>query len=152
MDKEKIVQKLDKYVKNINSCFSVDNGDGDLTLNINGCYIAYFLNFDVNKYIIDTTGNNYSDVIDVINFCIIKKFYDKSVELLKNEKKYTIKVLRDDNTSFLNYCEELEKYILANALNDDGYKVTFTQSEIEALKQRDDIAIDWNKAIIKEVK
>ncbi|MEY8295019.1 hypothetical protein [Limosilactobacillus caviae] len=34
----------------------------------------------------------------------------------------------------------------------DHVKTRFTQAEIDELKQRDDLAIDWYKAIIKEVK
>lgn len=151
MTKEEIVQELDKYVKNINTCFSVDGKDGDLTLNMNGIYIAYFLNFEFNKYIIDTTENNYYDIIDVINFDIIKKFYDKAVELLKKSRVlYTVQAIKNDTFSFLNYCYENSKYIFANKCDGGLYKTSFTQSEIEALKQRDDIAIDWDKAIIKE--
>ena len=33
----------------------------------------------------------------------------------------------------------------------DQYTAKFTQAEINNLKQRDDIAIDWDKVIIKPV-
>lgn len=150
MNKEKIVQELDTYVKTIDSCFSVNDGDGDLTLNINGSYIAYFLNFNVNKYIIDTTGNDYGGIIDVINFDIIKKFYDKAVDLLNEyEQQYSVQVI-DNEFGYLNINMIKHQYLISDNIVRGAYKTTFTQSEIEALKQRDDIAIDWDKAIIKE--
>lgn len=43
----------------------------------------------------------------------------------------------------MTFCDDIEN---------DYIKTRFTQSEIDELKQRDDLAIDWNKAIIKEVR
>ncbi len=43
----------------------------------------------------------------------------------------------------MTFCDDIET---------DHVKTRFTQSEIDELKQRPDLAIDWNKAIIKEAK
>ena len=41
--------------------------------------------------------------------------------------------------------------IISNLCEGSGYKTKFTQAEINELKQRDDLAIDWDKVIIKPV-
>lgn len=45
-----------------------------------------------------------------------------------------------------------EEFILDGDANSIPYhKTQFTQTEIDEFKQRDDIAIDWDKAIIEPV-
>lgn len=66
------------------------------------------------------------------------------------EKEYTVQVFPVDD-GYLNLDDDGCVY------TDDfdqisGTRTQFTQSEIEKFKQRDDIAIDWNKAKIEEVK
>ena len=75
-----------------------------------------------------------------------------ALEKAKQEnKKYTIKVLGDNDKAFLN----LKTFDYSVTFNDDwdtpSMKTHFTKQEIEQLKQRNDIAIDWDKAIIEEV-
>lgn len=151
MNKEKIVRELDKYVNTIDSCFNVDDKDDDLNLRIGDSLVFYFCKFNINRpYFVSCTNR---ESLALIKFNIIKKFYDKVVELLKkNEELYTVQAIKNDTCSFLNYCYEVSKYIFGDKQNGEGYKTRFAKSEIEALKQRDDIAIDWDKAIIKEVK
>lgn len=67
-----------------------------------------------------------------------------------SEQKYTVKVIKGDKLGYLNirvdgivFLDD-DKNIIPN-------QTFFTQKEIDELKQRDDLAIDWNKAIIKPV-
>lgn len=150
MNKSYIAKELDEYVKDIDSFFRV-NDDGDLNLLLGEEYIAAFRDFKSDKFMIFLLGFQTSK--KVIETEAIKKFYDKAVDILrKNEKNYTVKVIKGDEGSYLNYSYELGKYIFSDDVNGKGYKTRFRKSQIKALKQRDDIAIDWNKAIIKEVK
>lgn len=68
------------------------------------------------------------------------------------EKKYTIQVTANSDDAYLNYHERSNHINFCDDIETDHVKTRFTQSEIDELKQRDDLAIDWNKAIIKEVK
>ena len=67
-----------------------------------------------------------------------------------SKKKYTVQVL-NDSKSFLNKGRCSNHCFLGEAIEDVVYQSHFTQAEIDELKQRDDIAIDWDKAIVKEV-
>ena len=68
------------------------------------------------------------------------------------EKKYTIQVIANDNSAYLNCYKENNRMAFYDDIETDHVKTRFTQSEIDKLKQRPDLAIDWNKAIIKEAK
>ena len=69
-----------------------------------------------------------------------------------SEQKSTVQVAKSDETSFLNINEndKTDAYF-ADEEQCGGYQTHFTQAEIDQLKQRDDLAIDWGKAIIKPV-
>lgn len=160
MNKEKIVEELNKLVREIDEDFRIENEPyacGSLILVACGKWICWFSNFDKNDFNINTTPKKDSVECQqvIAKTGIINKFYTKAVELLGNyEPKYTVQVSQseygflykrdgglDDLT--LNTLDELETY-------QEGAK--FTQSEIKKLKKCNDLAIDWNKAIIKEVK
>lgn len=150
MTKEKIVQELDTYVKNIDSLFSVDDEDDDLNLKFDDDLICYLLDFKIKHFSMCSCTEKESLI--VVKYNIIKKFYDKAVDVIrKNENKYTVQLIENDKGSFLNYIVKNGYYCFSSRIEYDGYKTRFTESEIEALKERDDIAIDWDKAIIKEV-
>jgi hypothetical protein len=66
------------------------------------------------------------------------------------EKKYTVQVFPAD-VGYLNldddgciYTDDLDPF--------DDTRTQFSKQDIDSFKQRDDIAIDWNKAKIEEVK
>lgn len=73
-----------------------------------------------------------------------------------SDKKYAIKVFRGDYPVYF-----LDKYLAFNretgapviSTNDDdsGWRASFTKKEIEELKKRDDIAVDWDKVELEEV-
>lgn len=69
----------------------------------------------------------------------------------QNEQKYMIQVIRGDY-GFLNKAR-FDKQVRCDSCKETAiFKTKFTKQEIEQLKQRNDIAIDWGKAIIKAVK
>lgn len=150
MNKEKIIQELDTYVKNIDSRFSVDDEDNDLELRLDDGLICYLSDFKIKYFYICSCTEKESLI--VVKYNIIKKFYDKAVDLLNEyEQQYSVQVI-DNEFGYLNINIIKHQYLISDNIVRGAYKTTFTESEIEALKQRDDIAIDWDKAIIKEVK
>ena len=68
------------------------------------------------------------------------------------EKKYTIQVTANSDDAYLNYHERSNHINFCDDIETDHVKTRFTQTEIDELKQRPDLAIDWDKAIIKEAK
>lgn len=148
MNKEKIVEELNEYIKGLNPKLSVKRDrDDDLVLRYNRIRQAWFCEFNRDRFTLHVDSE--------LGALFIKegyltKFYNKAVELLKqNEKKYTIKVVNNDR-GYLFFDDIAKEYSFANK-NNKFFKSYFTQSEIEELKQQADVAIDWNKAIIKEV-
>lgn len=67
--------------------------------------------------------------------------------------KYTVQALRENTNSCLTKTNGGDFYFSQGKVMYDAYgdQHAFTKQEIEELKQRDDIAIDWDKAIIKPV-
>lgn len=151
MNKEEIVEMLDNYVQGINEKFMVKEDGADLCVYVNGNPFAGFANFD--KTLFQIWPSNGQGIL-IAQTGIIQKFYMKACELLENlgEKKYTIQVIKNNEGSFLNLERERGKYTFWTKFNIPSYQFQFTKKEIEKLKQRQDVAIDWDKAIIKEVK
>lgn len=147
MDKERIVNELNNYVQAIDKQFSVEYYGGNLNLDYNDFNIACFSYFYEKEFRVSPLSFETAKLIFDNN--ILKLFYDKAFELLnESEKKYTIKVVNNDR-GYLFFDDIAKEYSFANK-NNKFFKSYFTQSEIEQLKQRDDIAIDWDKAIIEE--
>lgn len=101
-----------------------------------------------NDRIINTASNGYYGTIK----------NHKELEILRealglkkhSEQKYTVQIL-SNYKGFLN-CEREEKYYTTDTNEESLYfKTHFTQAEIDELKRRPDLAIDWNKAIISPV-
>lgn len=83
---------------------------------------------------------------------VIQRLLDTPVEERFPESKYTVQVLADYDESFLNVGKDDGFAFFKDEVEAGSVQTQFTQAEIDELKQRDDLAIDWNKAIIKEVK
>ena len=68
------------------------------------------------------------------------------------EQKYTVQILINDSQGFLNVDKtDNNDCFLSDSSDDPDYQAQFTQTEIDKLKRRPDLAIDWNKAIISLV-
>ena len=87
--------------------------------------------------------------------------YDEFLEITRqrqrqsSDKKYAIKVLktesmpRDSRYLNVNY---RRNFVAFEDKEDFGeWRASFTEREIEELKKRDDIAIDWDKVELEEV-
>ncbi len=81
---------------------------------------------------------------------VIHWLQDIEVNGITEPKKYNVQVLLC-NEGFLNQIVGDESFCLGTHYEDGSVKTGFTKSEIEEFKQRDDIAIDWDKAVIKPV-
>ncbi|WP_323064828.1 hypothetical protein [Limosilactobacillus reuteri] len=83
---------------------------------------------------------------------VVQRLLDTPVKDRFPEKKYTIQVIANSDDCYLNYGKSTNRMIFCDDVETDYVKTRFTQSEIDELKQRPDLAIDWDKAIIKEAK
>lgn len=66
--------------------------------------------------------------------------------------KYNIQVTANDYLGYLNYWLGGKRFVFGESNDTESRQASFTKDEINELKKRDDVAIDWDKAIIKEVK
>lgn len=162
MNKEEIIKELDELVKELDKDFKVVKEPyncGELVLSCCGNWICWFCNFDKYNFHINISGrhNPQEDQETIAKTGVINKFYTRAVELLTEyEPKYTVQVF-PQNRGYLNVIHDFEPS--KDVAYDIGWpedrssltRTEFTQSEIEGLKKRDDLAIDWGKAIIKEV-
>lgn len=99
---------------------------------------------------------------------LINPFVDLDAEFLKLQgvlkdirdngitepKRYTVRTLKDESSSYLiimPFDNHSAFYGTIEQAKACGDQYSFTQAEMDNLKKRDDIAIDWNKAVIKPV-
>lgn len=158
MNKEKIVEELNKWLDEEfdtqYKCVSV-SGDLSLAFCINGniyTYVAWFKGFRRDRFYFDDGGSDFKINIQLIKDNVIRKFYDKTIELMSEyEPKYTVQVIKGNESAYLNYSSVTKRFGFLNSETFGSVKTEFTKSEIEEFKKRDDLAVDWDKAVIKEV-
>lgn len=154
MDRKEIVKELNNYVKSIDSDFSVELWfKTDLVLVLKDSSIATFNEFDPNNFTIDEMDKYLAPTIAKTR--IINKFYKKGYEILdKRIDKYTVKIT--DNSENYLHASSCNNYncFRFKPLNElpSWWVYKFTKQEIESFKKRDDLAIDWDKAIIEKAK
>lgn len=154
VDKEKIVSQLQQKMneKYINT--EVLEHCGALALKVEGEIIAQFNDWDPDNYIMSGS----SEIIEkILNTDILLDFYRYGRKALKKPiKKYTIKVLKgkaaEEGCNYLNVNYKTNIISFGTNIAFDDWKASFTKNEIEELKKRDDIAIDWDKAELEEAK
>lgn len=151
MNREKIVEELNEWVKKeFGPLFSVKD-DPDLTLYVNERYVAWFVSFSKDRFRFNSS--NVGDVnVELIQKNVIEKFYLRGVELItKNESKYMIQVLPGFYGYLYKVSGDINNIVVDEIQGDDMDNNLFTNSEIEELKKHHDVAVDWDKAIIKKV-
>ena len=81
------------------------------------------------------------DIIDLVDWWKKKQ----------SEQKYTVKVLEDDGAFLIKTPNGSFYFGTLSTADAYGDQNGFTQAEIEKLKHCDDLAIDWDKAIIEPI-
>lgn len=110
--------------------------------------MSIYANEELNNYTVCMVNGSEHDVT-----------YDEFLEITGqrqlSDKKYTVKVLKKGiaamDSRYLNV--DFQDNLVAFADKEDfgNWRASFTKKEIEELKKRDDIAIDWNKVELEEV-
>ena len=153
MDKKEIIKELNDFVKDINSNFSVDLWfKTDIVLVFHNLDIAIFNESDPNNFTIGEINEDLAPTIAKTG--IINKFYKTAYKVLnKYIDKYTVRIT-NGTESYLhaNSMVDYKDVCFDNLINYSSVWVNkFTKEEIESFKKRDDLAIDWDKAIIEKV-
>lgn len=153
MNKKEIIKELNNYVKDIDSDFSVELWfKTDIVLVFHNLDIAIFNESDPNNFTIGEINEDLAPTIAKTG--IINKFYKKAYKVLnKYIDKYTVRIT-NGTESYLhaNSLVDYKDVCFDNLINYSSVWVNkFTKEEIESFKKRDDLAIDWDKAIIEKV-
>lgn len=154
MNKKEIVRELNNYVKGIDSDFSVELWfKNDIVLVFGDFNIATFNEFDIDNFTIEEMDSHIASTVAKTR--IINKFYKKAYEVLdKRIDKYTVKITKSlENYLHASSCNNYSSFCFKSLHELPSWWVyKFTKQEIESFKKRDDLAIDWDKAIIEKVK
>lgn len=148
--KDEIQAKLNDYIQRINSSFSVVDTMGSLSLiyTKSRYVISDFRFYSKDNFTVYGFGGDYARY----SLDVIEAFHDKAVELLEQKApKYTVQVIKDSEWGYLNLDLNEGDYTVDDKNNGGSYQTHFTKSEIENLKKNNDLAIDWDKAVIEEV-
>lgn len=81
----------------------------------------------------------------------VEDFRKTPINLRSKLKKYTIQVLIGNSLGYLKYYLPDKEFGIGSSIDSDDYRIAFTKDEIEEIKKRDDIAVDWDKVELREV-
>ena len=154
MNKEKIMSQLQQKMQETYIHAEVSEYWGALALKAEGQDIPWFRDWDPDDYIMEC-GTKLTEW--ALSNDILLEFYKEGRKLLRKlVKRYTVQIFPNER-GYLRVDHESEtsdevSYSIGWP-ETIGYltQTEFTKSEIEELKKRDDIAIDWNKAELEEV-
>lgn len=145
--------EAEKQIKTLSSEYEIDMSDGDFNViynrNVELIYVDGYERYklDINSYYKESFSNMpFSSMLYMILSELAMTPLDERVE----EKKHYVKIC-DGYSGYLNIDNFTGKMSVANMSEDNRFKTKFTDKEIEQLKQRDDIPLDWNKVNFDEV-
>lgn len=154
MDKEKIMSQLQQKMSKKYLNTEIVEYYASLALKVEGEVIAWFTNWDPDVYIMKC-GPELTE--QALSNDILLNFYKEGRKLLRKlVKRYTVQIFPNER-GYLRVDHESETSDEASysiGWPEAMYYLTqtqFTKSEIEELKKRDDIAIDWDKVELEEV-
>lgn len=152
-----MTMKIDEFIKKVNQVKGTvaSRKNDDIMVGSEGRELIYQIPEDATNFIeIETwvTSNRlyWTKPDREYLSTLIEEFLHTPVKERFPGKKYTVQVFPVDD-GYLNMDDN--GYVCTDDIDQIcGTRTQFTQQEIDSFKQRDDIAIDWNKAKIKEAK
>lgn len=153
MDKGKIMNELQQEMGKAYCGVEILERNGALALKVDGEAVAWFDNWNPDEYIISCGPKL---IEKVLRTDILLEFYKEGRKALKNTfKKYTIKVFTGSYPThfvdrYLVFNRETRIPLISSDDSDSKWQAHFTKEEIEALKNQDNIAIDWDKVELEE--
>ena len=144
--------EAEKQIKALSSEYDIDMVDGDFNVvhnsNVELIYVDGYERYklSINSYCKKSFSNMpFSSMLYMILAELAVTPLDERVE----EKKKYVKVY-DSRAGYLNIDNFTGKMSVSDVFECDGIKTKFTYKDIEELKQRDDIPLDWNKVAFEE--
>lgn len=81
----------------------------------------------------------------------VEDFRKTPIKLRSKLKKYTIQVLIGNSLGYLKYYLLDKEFDIGRIEKSNNYQISFTKDEIEEIKKRNDIAVDWDMVELREV-
>lgn len=106
---------------------------------------------DCDDFLSISTINQMLLANQMVGMAMYRDSLHKRIKLAEGDSEYTVQVLPNDD-GFLNKDIGDGVYFLYDNEGDGKYQTHFTQSEIDEMKKRKDLAIDWDRVIIEPVK
>lgn len=142
-----------QQIKALSNKYSIDMDkfSGYFNINYKGVEIA-FVNGD-SEYGIGVWNSKYFYKLPFSNklYMILSELAMTPLEKRVEEKKYYAHVFKGQN-GYLNIFAFDGEIAFGSNVEINGFKTRFTSSEIEELKQRNDVPLDWNKVELEGVK
>ena len=141
-----------KQIEELSSKYDIDMEDGDFNVLYNGKTYAAYVSYDYEYGLHVENKRTFSKLpFSRKLYMILAELAITPLDERVEEKKYYVKIF-DGELGYLNI-----DISTGNMTTDDVYetvtvKTEFTDKEIEQLKQRDDIPLDWNKVTLEEAK
>jgi len=138
--KQQITALSNKY------SIDMDKFSGYFNINYKGVEIA-FVNSD-SEYSVGVWNSKYFHKLPFSNklYMILSELAMTPLDKRVEAKKYYVKVFGD----YLNFNATTSHAFLFDNTDTEYVKTSFTLKEIEQLKQRDDIPLDWKKVKLEE--
>lgn len=139
-------------IEQLSSKYSIDMSDGDFNVvykrRWGGAYVNGHERYTFTIYDEDVFPKiPYSNKL----YMILAELAMTPLDKRKEDKKYFIHVFKGED-GYLNIVNNVINRIeIIDNRSADGFKTEFTNDEINQLKKRDDVPLDWDKVTLEEV-
>lgn len=141
-----------KQIKALSSKYDIDVSDGDFNVVYrergNTAYVAGYERYTFTIYDEDIFPKlPFSNKL----YMILAELAMTPLDKREEDKKYFIHVFKGED-GYLNIVNNVINRIeIIDNRSADGFKTEFTNDEINQLKKRDDVPLDWDKVTLEEV-
>lgn len=144
--------EAEKQIKTLSSDYEIDMSDGDFNViynrNVELIYVDGYERYklDINSYYKESFSNMpFSSML----YMILSELAITPLNKRTEQKKQYVKICNHPS-GYLNIDTDTIKWDVDTKKEMHSIKTKFTDKEIEQLKQRDDIPLDWNKVTFEE--
>lgn len=141
-----------KAIEALSSKYSVklDRFSDTFKINYKNGEVAYVRNYE--RYSVTVWFEKYFSKLPFSNklYMILSEVAMTPLDERAKENKHYVKVY-DSRVGYLNINEDTGKMTINDVFEGNSIKTKFTDKDIEQLKQRNDIPLDWNKVKLEEV-
>lgn len=141
-----------KKIKALSSKYDIDMSDGDFNLVYKGRFVSHTYVIGRCRYAVVCEEGVFSKLpFSNKVYMILSELAMTPLEERVEDKKYFIHVFKGED-GYLNIIDDVINGIeITDNRSEAGFKTEFTSDEINQLKKRDDVPLDWDKVTLEEV-